>query len=82
MVPKHKAMLTKLKKQVSALKRKEKLARIKLKTALMEVKQITKTYEKKLVKKTRDAQVAAYSTLAKTIKQKAKKLKSKKRQLG
>jgi hypothetical protein len=77
MVSKHQAMLARLKKQVSALKRKDRITRRKLKNALIKVKKITKTYEKTLAKKTRDAQVAAYSNLAKTIKLKTKKLKSK-----
>jgi hypothetical protein len=77
MVTKHKAMLSRLKKQVSALKRKERLTRIKLHNALLKVKKIARTYEKKLVKKTRDAEAAAYSKMAKTIKKKVKKLKSK-----
>jgi hypothetical protein len=78
MATKQQAMLARLKKQDSALKRREKIAHNKLKNALIKVNKITKTYEKQLVKKTRDAQVAAYSTLAKTFKQKVKKLKSKK----
>jgi hypothetical protein len=77
MVSKHTAMLARLKKQVNALKRKERITRVKLKNALIRVKKITKTYEKNLAKKTREAKVEAYSTLAKTIKQKTKKLKAK-----
>ena len=77
MVTNHMAMLVKLKKQVSALKRKEKSTRKKLRLALIKSEKIAKTYKKKLVIKTRDAEVAAYSKLAKSIKQKAKQLKGK-----
>jgi hypothetical protein len=77
MVTNHTAMLAKLKKQVNTLKRKEKNTRKKLRLALVKSEKIAKTFKKKLVIKTRDAEVAAYSKLAKTIKLKAKKLKSK-----
>ena len=79
MVTQHKEMLVKLKKQVKVLQLKEKKMRSRLQQALREVKQIARTYKKDLMQKTRDAEVTAYSKLAKTIHQKAKKLKSKRK---
>ena len=77
MVTQHKEMLSKLKKQVKALQQKEKNTQARLRQALRAVKKIAQTYKKNLLQKTRDAEVAAYSKLAKSMQQKAKKLKSK-----
>lgn len=76
MVTKHKAMLSRLKKQVSALKRKERTTRVKLHNALLKVKKIVIAYEKKLIRKTRATEAAVYARLAKTINKKVKKLKA------
>lgn len=81
-----KAMLIKLKKQVTLLKRKEKATRKKLRLAMMKAKKMGKTFQRKLDKKAKEtqgkvaaAQAAVYVKLAKTISKKAKTVKVKKK---